>query len=62
MAPAVALDGRRGPIRPEFEIPRRAREEQRRLERQSPLPEEWSEGTRSLRELGQWLDDLLSQR
>ncbi len=49
MVSALAVDGRTGPELPaEFEIPRPP--EQRR-ERESPLPEEWSQGAEPLREI-----------
>ena len=39
MAPAIAIDGRRGPPLPaSFHVPQRERE------RKSPLPDEWSDG------------------
>ena len=50
MAPALAIDGRRGP-----ELPARIRERERERrsarDKQSPLPEEWSEGTRAIRDM-----------
>jgi penicillin-binding protein 1A len=62
MAPAIAIDGRRGPLRPEFVGRPRQREERRQIERQSPLPEDWSEGTRGLREMMEQLEDLFAGR
>jgi penicillin-binding protein 1A len=56
MVSALAVDGRAGPELPaEFEIPQRP--EQRR-ERESPLPEEWSEGAEPLREIIRELERL----
>ncbi|HVL77900.1 MAG TPA: transglycosylase domain-containing protein [Sphingomicrobium sp.] len=62
MAPAVSVDGRRGPTMPrEFRLPeRRPRTAPR--ERQSPVPEEWSEGTRGLREAIRELRKLFDER
>lgn len=56
MVSALAVDGRTGPELPaEFEIPRPP--EQRR-ERESPLPEEWSQGAEPLREIIRELEKL----
>ena len=56
MVPALALDGRVGPALPaEFHVPERA---QPRRERQSPLPEEWSEGAEPLREIIREIEKL----
>jgi penicillin-binding protein 1A len=55
MVSALAIDRRRGPPLPaEFRVPERPREP--RLE--SPLPPEWSDGTKELRELGKALEAL----
>jgi hypothetical protein len=66
MVPAIAIDGSRGPALPRtFRIPVREPAPpppQRRREPQSPLPEEWSEATRVLREAADELDELLSDR
>jgi penicillin-binding protein 1A len=57
MRPALIADGRRGPQLPrEYRLPQR---EEPRRERQSPLPEEWSEPTRALREAADTLEELL---
>ena len=60
MAPAIAIDGRRGPALPaQFQIP------QRRLprpERQSPLPEEWSDGGKALRDIIDLVEQLTSDK
>ena len=61
MAPALAADGRRGPALPrEYRLPQR---EAPALpaERQSPLPEEWSEPARVLREAAETLEELLQE-
>lgn len=61
MTGALAVDGRRGPpLPPGFRLPPR-QEPQRQRERQSPLPEEWSEGTGPLRQLVRELERLLEQ-
>jgi penicillin-binding protein 1A len=62
MAPAMAVDGRRGPLRPEFAGRPHRPEERRQIERQSPLPEDWSEGTRGIREMMEQLEDLFAGR
>jgi penicillin-binding protein 1A len=55
MASAVAIDRHRGPALPtEFKIPQR-REEQSK----SPLPDDWSDATKDLRNIGDWIDDLV---
>jgi penicillin-binding protein 1A len=58
MAPAVAIDGQRGPALPDDF--RRRSDEPRELE--SPLPPEWSEATKRLREIGEALKDMLEER
>jgi penicillin-binding protein 1A len=59
MAPALAVDGYRGPALPrEYRVPERQAPPPRR-ERQSPLPEDWSEPTRALREAADTLEELL---
>ena len=62
MVSALAVDGRRGPDLPsEFRPPQRPeREEPDKL--QSPLPPEWSDATRPLREAARQLEDLLSDQ
>jgi len=55
MASAVAIDRHRGPALPaEFKIPQR-REEQSK----SPLPDDWSDATKDLRNIGDWIDGLV---
>jgi len=59
MTSALAVDGRRGPELPgEFNLPARRPERSRK----SPLPEDWSERTRPLRELVRSLEDLFEKR
>ena len=49
MAPAVAIDGRRGPPLPSsFHIPQ---PQPAPAERKSPIPEEWSDGAEALRDI-----------
>jgi penicillin-binding protein 1A len=55
MTSALSVDGRRGPPLP-AEFAPRAAEPQRRLK--SPLPPEWSDSTRPLRDLAQRLEKL----
>jgi penicillin-binding protein 1A len=60
MVPALSVDGRAGPPLPsEFRVPQRREPSDKR---QSPLPEEWSERTRPLRELFRELDELFDGR
>ena len=60
MVPALSVDGRAGPPLPStFRVPD-ARP--RRQEKKSPLPEDWSEGTRRLRELVEQIEDLTRGR
>src|SRR5690242_18766855 len=62
MVSAVAIDRRRGPELPdEFRIPQRRPEEQRDR-RESPLPPEWSDGTKDLRHLGHALEQLFQDK
>jgi penicillin-binding protein 1A len=59
MVSALAVDGRRGPPLPaEF----RSRPEAAPARHESPLPAEWSDGTRPLREIGKTLRELLGDR
>jgi penicillin-binding protein 1A len=56
MVSAIAVDGRAGPDLPaEFRIPERV---QPRKNRESPLPEEWSEGAEPLRKIISELEKL----
>jgi len=58
MTSALAVDGYRGPELPsEFRVPERREETQ-----QSPLPPEWSDGTKQLRELVGKLQELFEER
>jgi penicillin-binding protein 1A len=58
MTSALAIDRRRGPELPvEFRIPERQHKPEQR-ELKSPLPPEWSQGTRPLREVRDALDRL----
>ena len=59
MLSALAVDGRRGPQLP-AEFQRRREPEPPRYE--SPLPPEWSNGTKPLRELSRVLRDLVGER
>jgi penicillin-binding protein 1A len=54
MAPAIAVDGRRGPPLPaEFRIP------DRQAERKSPLPDEWSDGGEAIRSFLEAVERLI---
>ena len=58
MSSALSVDGARGPILPDqFHQPRPAE----RLTK-SPLPPEWSNGTKSLRALARQIDELFGGR
>jgi penicillin-binding protein 1A len=59
MTSALAVDGRRGPgLPPEFRFPQR-RQPDKPDELKSPLPPEWSDATKSLRDAAQQLEELL---
>ncbi|MBA3512205.1 MAG: transglycosylase domain-containing protein [Sphingomonas sp.] len=59
MVPALAVDGRSGPPLPRtFRAPAE-QPRPRRPERKSPLPEDWSERTRGLRELVRDLEEMI---
>jgi len=56
MAGAISIDRRRGPpLPPEFRLPQRRPEPAN----QSPLPEDWSDGTKELRELGKVIEEFV---
>jgi penicillin-binding protein 1A len=59
MVSALAVDGRRGPPLP---AGFRSRPEPAPRRHESPLPAEWSDGTKPLRELGKTLRDLFGDR
>jgi penicillin-binding protein 1A len=60
MVSAISVDGRRGPPLPtEFRIPERLRQKD---ESKSPLPSDWSESTRGLREAMDALEKLFEGR
>ena len=55
MASAVAIDHRRGPPLPvEFHVPQRRDDESK-----SPLPDDWSDATKDLRNVADWIDGLV---
>ena len=57
MAPAIAVDGRRGPPLPsQFKVPQR-----RQPEHKSPLPDEWSEGGETIREIIDLVERLIDE-
>ena len=59
MVPALAIDGRAGPPLPVgFRVPERP---QPRRELESPLPPEWSERTRALREIAREIERLFDE-
>ena len=56
MTSALAVDRRRGPpLPPEFRLPQRGAER----DKKSPLPEDWSSGTKQLREIGNMIGELV---
>jgi penicillin-binding protein 1A len=58
MAPALAVDGRRGPPLPaQFKVPQRRTPS----ERKSPLPDEWSEGGETIREIINLVEQLIEE-
>jgi penicillin-binding protein 1A len=59
MTSAVAVDRQHGPPLP---TPYRAPQRNHERELQSPLPPEWSDGTKELREVAHQLEDLLKDR
>ena len=62
MTSALAVDGRRGPPLPvDFRVPEQAPQREQPQRRESPLPPEWSEGTRQLRELAEMVEDWVGQ-
>jgi hypothetical protein len=61
MVPALAVDRRAGPQLPRtFRVPQAPQPTPRR-EKQSPLPEDWSEQTRGLREIVEQLENMVEQ-
>ena len=64
MAPAIAVDGQAGPRLPhQFRVPTPAPASRPNpRDRESPLPEAYSEGTRALRDLFETIDDLIGEK
>jgi penicillin-binding protein 1A len=61
MSSAVAIDGRRGPPLPDtFRMPQRR--ESPPAERKSPLPEDWSDGTKALREVIGLVEKMIDEQ
>ena len=61
MTSALAIDRRRGPdLPPEFRLPQRSGPQQRELK--SPLPADWSNATKPLREVRDALKELIGDR
>ena len=62
MVSALAVDGQRGPDLPaEFRAPRRDERPARERELESPIPPEWSDRTKELRELGERLREMFEE-
>jgi hypothetical protein len=58
MASAISIDRRRGPpLPPEFRVPERRPDPTKK----SPLPEDWSDSTKALRDIGNWIGDLVGE-
>ena len=56
MAPAIAIDGRRGPPLPAgFRVP------ERKQERKSPLPDDWSDGGKAIRSILEMVEQLIDE-
>jgi penicillin-binding protein 1A len=63
MTSALAVDRQRGPELPaEFSVPQRRPEPERHRDLQSPLPPEWSDGTKELREIRDALQQLFGDQ
>ena len=64
MAPAIAVDGQAGPRLPhQFRVPTPAPASRPNpRDRESPLPEAYSEGTRALRDLFETIDNLIGEK
>ena len=57
MGPALAIDGHAGPVLPQaFHLPQPVMPPQ---PNESPLPQEWSDGSKALRDLAKTVDRLL---
>ena len=62
MVSAVAVDGRRGPaLPPQFRVPRRQPQPEDPAELKSPLPPDWSDAAKPLRELGERLREIFGE-
>jgi len=60
MAPAIAIDGRHGPPLPaEFKLPQRR--EPASNQRKSPLPDDWSEGSDTIRDIIKAVERLIDE-
>jgi penicillin-binding protein 1A len=60
MTAALAVDRQRGPELPrQFNLPQRQPDPEQQRDLQSPLPPEWSNGTKELRDVRDALEDLL---
>ena len=63
MTSALAVDGRRGPALPaEFRVPQAPQQPERRDRYESPLPPEWSDGTKQLREVARTLREWIGEQ
>jgi len=61
MSSAIAIDGRKGPSLPANYRYRPERESERPAQNPSPLPDDWSEAARPLRELANALREMLKE-
>jgi penicillin-binding protein 1A len=63
MTSALAVDRRSGPALPrEFRVPERREQPEPRRERQSPLPADWSDRTKPLRDVAKRLKEIFGER
>ncbi len=63
MTSALAVDRQRGPDLPgQFDMPQRRQVPERHPDLQSPLPPEWSESTKDLREVRDALEEILGDQ
>jgi hypothetical protein len=62
MSSALSIDRQRGPSLPSIYRYRQQRQIERRAEHPSPLPDDWSDGTRPLREIARALEKIFEDR
>jgi penicillin-binding protein 1A len=62
MSSALSIDRQRGPPLPSIYRYRQQRQLERRAEHPSPLPDDWSDGTRPLRDIAKALETIFGDR